>query len=48
MQIPVSISHRGPLLLTGRREEGGFRVSAREEEAPHREREEEERPRGGK
>ena len=45
MQIPVSISHRGPLLLTGRREEGGFRVSAGEETS-HRERVEEERARG--
>ena len=44
----MSISRRGPLLLTEQREEGGFRVSAKEEEAPHREREEEERPRGGK
>jgi hypothetical protein len=42
----VSISRRGPLLLTGRREEeGGFRVSAGEE-TPHRERVEEERARG--
>jgi len=45
MQIRVSISHRGPLLLTGRREEGGFRVSAGEETS-HRERVEEERARG--